>query len=235
MKLGDDELKQIYQARTVRGVTADCPTAEILINAALGTVNAEEKARLADHLVTCSSCAEEYRLVLSNTDASATVQTVQESSAGRRSAIKNWIDFRGFSMRHWRVATAFALIAIATTTTFIFWQASRRSGDSDKTTRGGAGTVIQIVPRDRSVLTEAPRELAWSAVEHADSYRVVIYDYRSTPLWESAPVAGTSVALPESVQQQLRGQGKVIYWRIIIQRGIESRSSDLFQFTIRSQ
>ncbi len=236
MKLGDDELRQIYQARTARGTRPDCPTADVFVTAAAGTVDADEKRRLADHLVACSNCAEEYRLVLSSARASAAEQAGPELPPRRRSTASDWVGLAAFSRsQRWRVAAAIALIAIATTASLIVWRANRRVDDSSERIRGGASVAIEVVPRDREVLSEPPRELSWSAVESADSYHVVVYDYQSTPVWESAPAAATSVAVPDSVRQQLQERGRVTYWRIIIQHGIESRSSELFQFTIRPQ
>jgi hypothetical protein len=67
MQLTDDELQELYQqqtARSVRGRTR-CLTEEILMQAAAGELNQSERERVADHLMTCSDCAEEYRLVRS--------------------------------------------------------------------------------------------------------------------------------------------------------------------------
>ncbi len=236
MKLADGELKQIYQARTARGAREDCPDADLLFRTATGAVDADEKGRFVDHLVTCSSCAEEYRLVLFSARTSAPEQAGGELPAGRGRATPSWLGLAALSwIQRWRFATAIALIVIATSASLVVWQMSRQVDDSSDTIRGVTSVAVEVVPPDRSVLSEPPGELSWSAVEHADTYRIVIYDYQSTPVWESAPASATSVALPDSVRQQLKGRGGVTYWRILVQQGIESRSSDLFQFTIKPQ
>lgn len=67
MKLTSEELKALYQQRTARSVRkqADCFTEEALAQAVTGKLRRMERERLADHLMTCSDCAREYRLIQS--------------------------------------------------------------------------------------------------------------------------------------------------------------------------
>jgi hypothetical protein len=65
MKLTDEEMKQLYQQQTTRTVRrqTECLSAEMLMRAAAGEISQPERERLADHLIACSDCAQEYRLV----------------------------------------------------------------------------------------------------------------------------------------------------------------------------
>jgi hypothetical protein len=67
MRLTEEELKKLYQQQAAcpaRG-RAECLTEEDLLRAAVGELNNSERGRMADHLLSCSDCIEEYRLTIS--------------------------------------------------------------------------------------------------------------------------------------------------------------------------
>jgi hypothetical protein len=64
MKLNSEELRSLYQretARSNRRSDSECLTEEVLARAVTGELGQAERERIADHLVTCSDCAKEYR------------------------------------------------------------------------------------------------------------------------------------------------------------------------------
>jgi hypothetical protein len=65
MKLTDEEMKALYQQHTARSAQqrSACLSAEALMRAATGAMDQSERERVADHMMTCSDCAEEYRLI----------------------------------------------------------------------------------------------------------------------------------------------------------------------------
>ena len=68
MRLDSEGLRELYQrktARSARGSAADCLAEEALARAAAGELDQPERERIADHLVTCSDCAQEYRAIVS--------------------------------------------------------------------------------------------------------------------------------------------------------------------------
>jgi hypothetical protein len=67
MKLSEDELKSIWQQETLRGTDshANCLSAELLVRAGEGKLDASERAQVAGHLAECAHCAEDYRIALS--------------------------------------------------------------------------------------------------------------------------------------------------------------------------
>jgi anti-sigma factor RsiW len=67
MKVSHKELSRLYGEATARSVHrgAECLTEAALVRAAAGEISPFERAQLADHLSTCSDCAQEYRLALS--------------------------------------------------------------------------------------------------------------------------------------------------------------------------
>jgi TolA-binding protein len=60
------ELKALYQAHTTRtAARASCPPSDDLVAMVAGTPSQAARERIADHLITCSDCAQEFRLVRS--------------------------------------------------------------------------------------------------------------------------------------------------------------------------
>ena len=64
MKLTDRELARLYQEQTRRRSGAACPSADELTQAAMDSLNDNERGKLADHLATCRDCADEYQVAL---------------------------------------------------------------------------------------------------------------------------------------------------------------------------
>src|SRR5689334_4486358 len=64
MRLNETELKEIYQRGTARSPSqADCLTADEIARISNGEIDEQERFRMANHLMLCSDCAEEYRLI----------------------------------------------------------------------------------------------------------------------------------------------------------------------------
>jgi cell division protein FtsB len=68
MKVTSEDLKSLFQESTARPAEGrtDCLTAQTMMSAATGQLSDEERERIADHMVTCSDCAWEYRFVLAH-------------------------------------------------------------------------------------------------------------------------------------------------------------------------
>jgi hypothetical protein len=62
--LTSDDLRDLHQRATRRGAAGSaCPSGEVLVDVAAGSLSADHRDKLADHLVTCADCAEEYRVL----------------------------------------------------------------------------------------------------------------------------------------------------------------------------
>jgi hypothetical protein len=176
---------------------------------------------VADHLVVCSDCAGEYRLIRSL----ETAERETPRSPGR----VTWGSL--FSTPRRKAAALAAAVLIIAGTSIALWQSLRPAAEEGF--RGSTRTALRVNPQDRAILASAPQEFSWSSIEAAEGYTVALYDYQSTPVWESQPTEATTVAIPEPVRARLE-PGRPFYWRIISRHGIERRQSELFQFTIRA-
>jgi len=66
MRLDSEGLRELYQretSRAARGSATDCLSEETLVRTADGELDHSERERTADHLTTCSDCANEYRAI----------------------------------------------------------------------------------------------------------------------------------------------------------------------------
>jgi len=64
MRLNETELREIDQRGTARSPSqADCLTADEIARISNGEIDEQERFRMANHLMLCSDCAEEYRLI----------------------------------------------------------------------------------------------------------------------------------------------------------------------------
>jgi hypothetical protein len=123
---------------------------------------------------------------------------------------------------------------IAVSASVIVWRSQQQVEPGQEGIRGAGSIAIEVQPPSRALLDEAPRELKWSTIESADTHQVSLFDFESTPIWESQPSAENSVVLPEPVRQRLV-RGQPFYWRVTARRGVELLRSELFQFVIRGE
>lgn len=67
MKLTEAQLREILQGQTARSTPrqAECLTEEQFVRAVTGEMSQQERARMANHLVACSDCVAEYRILRS--------------------------------------------------------------------------------------------------------------------------------------------------------------------------
>jgi hypothetical protein len=221
-------------------------------DAVTGPVSEKQRIRIARHLLTCSDCAQEYRLVRSFEplrdqaeqvlSAPTTDQTIRAASnlvppfrwlrRLRDSASVLWQQLVWWEGARQLALTVAILIAVATS--FAVWQSTTRQAPTESSERAQISSKLSVNPPDGATLAESPARLSWSPFAEAATYRVVLYDYQSTPIWESNRSREMSVVIPESVRQGLRAN-QPYYWRVVAEETIAQRQSELFQFTVISE
>ncbi len=243
MKLTSDQLKALRQRATARsaGQRADCLSAEVLWQAAAGKLHRRERAAVLAHLATCSDCAEEYRLGRSLKGwAREAAASLGEDEGALENEPDEWptrwpagirAPWGPLAWPRWRALAVAATLVVAIGLPLAVWRAMQRGPEPVPTERRGAAAAITVDPADRAVLNEPPRRLSWSALEGADRYQVVLYDFEATRIWESPPVTTPAVILPDSVRERLP-HGQPVYWRVVAHQDVERRQSDVFQFVI---
>jgi hypothetical protein len=130
-----------------------------------------------------------------------------------------------------RAIGALALVIIMAGGSLLIWQSMTTQREPSSGERSQVSFRLSVEPADGSSLSQVPEKLSWSPIERTITYRVVLYDFQSTPIWESARLRETAVELPDAVRRELAG-GQRYYWRVIAEDAIEQRQSELFQFSL---
>lgn len=91
-------------------------------------------------------------------------------------------------------------------------------------------TVAPVLVAPRGTVAR-PRRLIWTAVPHADQYRLTLFDDTGRAIWDTQ-ASDTSVSLPASIRLQ---PGTAYFWKIDAQTGWSRWvSSSLIRFTVDS-
>jgi hypothetical protein len=195
----------------------DCPEDQRLAAMVLGELDAIERDPLADHVTLCHRCSRRVRDLL-DLHRAAGASGEQAPRAPGRSRFLGWF------------AAAAAVLIVAVGAGWLLRDAGAPH-PAAPTMRGSEALTEAVEPTDRARLTEAPTRLHWTTKDSPASYRVVLYDRESTPIWESDWVTGGSVSLPVDVQLQLR-PGDSYLWRVFSRVGIEERQSPVYRFEL---
>ena len=155
----------------------------------------DEKDAFEVHLLTCTHCQDEVRLVLA----------VREELARGIPTIERQRRLTGVGMR-WGVTAAAAAVLLVG----VLPRLAREAGGPDEH-RAVPGVEVAgprlLAPVGR---VEDADVVLWGQVVGADRYRATLLDARGDVLWETE-TADTSVALPESLR--LEG-GVPYYWKV---------------------
>jgi hypothetical protein len=197
--------------------SSSCPSAERLTSIVLQELDDEERRSLLEHVLSCKRCSKStQQLIQLHEEASRDLPARPTS----RSRTAEW--------QRWALAAAVVIVGLAVAV-LVGDDPGRDLTESSE--RGAEAATVAVVPADGTSLSEAPTDLRWEGFEIAQSYRVVLYDFESTPIWESESVTDSSVALPQEIRAALL-DGQVYYWRVISRIDTETRQSPLFRFVM---
>jgi hypothetical protein len=223
MKLNERELLAVFndpEAQAGRS-PEKCPEAETFRRIAQGEARRREREAVADHLLGCADCAKQY-LALGEL-----ASWVEETTASRLPSVET----RPRRVAVWAAAAAAGLV-LAGGLAIVVRSASRRP-DALRQERGPVSPADAVAPPDGARLTAVPAELKWAPLAGAEAYEVTVYDFESTPLWQSPTLGQPRVSLPDSVRRRMSGGG-VFYWRVSSRTGPEHLLSRLHHFTVAS-
>jgi hypothetical protein len=239
MKLTDEGIKELLRQRPLRATPrkTECLTEEQFLKAAMRKLGDTERRRIANHLATCTDCTDSYRVVLqlrpwAEEAERVLAPRVAPTPAASRRFSDSLAAFWQRLNRDSRVrAIAAIVLIIVAGGSLLVWQWLRQTTQPGSIERAPVLPRLSIVPTDKAAVGEPPETFSWSAVEGATGYKVVIFDFQSTTVWESGRLRETSIRLPEPVRQRLL-RNRPYYWRVIAEDALEQRQSELFQFTV---
>lgn len=221
MKVDNEALRRAFdeEAGGAPRARRGCPPVSLAERVILEEAGEAERIALAEHLLACPDCAGEYR-------AAGSLEEIGIGSkpAGRPAS-------QGAGSVPWLAWSAAAAVAMAALGISTAWLLSRRQPEPAAVERGTASTQFVVSPPDGASLPQPPEKFSWAPVEGAESYRVVLFDAESTPVWEAKELTRAEAPLPDTARDRLR-KGGSFYWKVETLRRAERVSSDLHRFSI---
>jgi hypothetical protein len=139
MRLNEKELKRLYQQSTARlSDRSECLTADEITSAAEGRTSEDNRIKVTDHLMACSDCAQEYRILTSlepwadqvavfSGAASSSPRLVQVEREKRSGAWRgDWWSRFGAAFSTAGAAYAMATALLVVTLAVIVWMVTQR-------------------------------------------------------------------------------------------------------------
>ncbi|HKX27737.1 MAG TPA: hypothetical protein VJ302_08605 [Blastocatellia bacterium] len=136
MKLTTEELGRLYRQQTARSADGrtDCLPEEILLRVAEGHAGQSEREMAADHLMSCSGCALEYRLLLELKPWAERAAVSVPVTTGAPPPERRRLDQAGRLQSLTRIfpprvaVSAMAAVLIVTILVLVFWSISLKRG-----------------------------------------------------------------------------------------------------------
>lgn len=211
--------RETFRDAQTAGATS-CPTPEALSGLFLEDLAGEARIQLADHVVGCRRCTRVMQdLLLLHGEAGHDFGEDVRDTHGRAP----W--------RRWQLAAAAAVVVVGVALAASLWERIVPGVPPAPAERGTIAVPADVEPPDGAVLRRAPERFGWPEVEGAGSYRLVLYDWESTPLWESPEVQAPTVSLAGNVGGELE-PNRTYYWRVSVLVGVEWRQLPLYRFDI---
>jgi len=202
--------------------SSSCLSEDLLAGLLMGDVAPETRMRAADHVVSCRRCAARYRaLSLLRDEAPPAVASASVEAAGATTRYP----------ATWRIASLAAAVLVGVGLSWLMIDRRVGEGPLPGSERGGPRAQARAEPADGAILGTAPSRFEWPPEREADSYWIVLYDDRSTPIWTSPAGGDLSVMLPEDERGALE-PGRSYFWRVFFIQGVERRQSQLHRFSI---
>jgi multidrug efflux pump subunit AcrA (membrane-fusion protein) len=156
MRLSEGELRDGYQAHTSRPsrVRSDCPTADELVAAASAESSQEAREAVADHLIACSDCAQEFRLLQALSASVEEAGPALPATAREPARSRRWFEARPARAPLALAASVLIAIALGAAVVALGWRTRQLAGD--------------LAGKDRA-LTEARQRLTEAGQQTADA------------------------------------------------------------------
>ena len=182
-----------------------CPSPDTLTALVLDQDVAPGREALADHIVSCRRCAEDYQL-LSRTHAE--VSRSGKTSLSRRAILSS------------------AAVVLAGAAGLLIL--GRRGTDTDAVRGSKSNETVE--PARGATLAQAPVRLAWPPDPDARSYRVSLFDSSGELVWKSDPLATPVTEIPAEARGRLKPGA--YYWSVAVERPVETARLGPYPFRI---
>lgn len=207
MKTSERDLKRAFRDYVQSSSCTrkkDCPSPEEIWGLFAGQGSARRKAKLVDHITSCSFCFQEFDAFLEMSRAQGRlIYDVQSRFVERpRTAPFPLV---------WRYVTALlafiVILAAALLTTK--WSGLLERAEE----RGRLSGQIRLLAPSQRPAPRLPLFFKWEAIPGAEYYVIEIFDDSLLPFWKSPQLTGVGYELPMSVKGKLE-KGKTYFWML---------------------
>ena len=224
----DQDHRELARLRAAFAVTDDVPspeclTAETLLAGVRGELPPRELRQALDHLASCASCSEDWRLAVAVERQTAESATVAAPRTGRV------IQGRFGS---WRPLTAAAALAAGLLIAVGIYSTGGL-GPQEPPFREAADTAVHSLLVQGQALPRQGAVLRWSAVTGAASYDVRISTDDLRPVQTADGVTATEYRIPDAALAALPAGTKLLWQVEAVFPDGTSRSSATFTNPLR--
>src|SRR5262245_36488974 len=197
MKVTEEELRRLFseEAAARQAGRERCPSPEVLAEAASGVFTSVSRESLADHLVACADCAEEFRL-RGAADADA------DGEAAPRAA--RWA--LSSTSRSWGWAAAAAVLAAVLAIPLL--RSPQPEAPNTRTQR--TLEIRSAIPEDRA-LPRAACLLRWSPGPAGTQYTVTVAATDLTTLHTATGLSEPALEVPAAKLASVPAGGRVLW------------------------
>jgi len=207
MKTNDRELKMAYRehVQNASGTREkDCPTSEDIWRLFSEKTSGKRKARLVDHITTCSFCFREFEafLEISRAEGNLVREVQSRFQSDARTAPLPMV---------WRYAGAFlmAMAILAAAVLSTKWLGFPKRPEE----RGRLSGQIRLLTPGQETALRSPLVFRWEAVALSEYYVVEVFDDTLLPVWKSAQLTVTSCEMPKQIKEKM-AEERTYYWML---------------------
>jgi hypothetical protein len=237
MKINEADLKALFRS-SIQGKTpqsrSGCPSIETISRLFLESASESEKAKVVDHITTCSLCHEEFELFLNiSREERRLLEGLEESLQPKKKYVGRIRDvFRKSGLRlPWKYVSVPLLAALSLM--IVYFAARSFITKSEPEERGRLLGPIRLISPEHDVVNHAPLVFKWEELKPADYAIIEIFDESLLLIWKSQKIHDHLYELPLDAKEKIK-KDKHYFWMVtaIMPDGSKIESS-LKEFVIR--
>jgi hypothetical protein len=237
MKINEADLKALFRS-SIQGKIpqsrSGCPPIEIISRLFLETASESEKAKVIDHITTCSLCHEEFELFLNiRREEGRLIEGLKESLQPKRKYVRRIRDL--FSKSRQRLSWKYVSVPLlaALSLMIVYFAARSIIIKSEQEDRGRSLGPIRLISPEHDVVNHAPLVFKWEELKPADYVIIEIFDESLLLVWKSQKIHDHLYELPLDAKERIK-MDKHYFWMVtaVMPDGSKIESS-LKEFVIR--
>lgn len=230
MRMEIDNLRKLYQSYVISKTPTDrkdCPSPNSILKTIRTPGSLTRKKKLIDHLSSCSSCLEEFGLII-KVEYYDRYYLVDPYLNSQRLSIIN--PFRLYNLSRHFVKYAIIMVGFIL---IVFSFITIKDKDIISNSLRNNSQAIQLIQPDHIHDLLLPLIFQWGEYPDAEYYIIELFNDKLFPLWTSPRIVGLTFRLPNDILTKLE-RHKTCFWMISAYSSTEKiAESDLASFIAR--